>query len=138
MPTINRKCNYCGKEYYVCHQCEKINSWKNVCCSRDCYLKLCVENGSFVPHKIQEKVGAGVMRAALLDGRTITITGYDLELNKFDCSDGVTRGAEDFSYFILSPKEMKSIEERLNELTEHSEKTKFVKNSKQYSSKTTK
>lgn len=78
------------------------------------------------------------MRAALLDGRTITITGYDLELNKFDCSDGVTRGAEDFSYFILSPKEMKSIEERLNELIEHSEKTKLVKNSKQYSSKTTK
>jgi len=36
----------CQKEYYCCMSCEKINSWKRVTCSPDCfqeYMKMIEE-----------------------------------------------------------------------------------------------
>ena len=40
MGYIKRKCDNCGKEYFVCRACEKSGSWKNVCCSRSCFREL--------------------------------------------------------------------------------------------------
>lgn len=37
MPKANRICEYCGKEYYVCYACVKINSYKRLFCSAQCY-----------------------------------------------------------------------------------------------------
>ena len=49
----------------------------------------------------------GVLKAALKkNGRTIDIVGYDLDLGKFDCSDGSTKTLEEFDYFIVSASEM--------------------------------
>ena len=50
-----------------------------------------------------------LLRAGLTNKDTIDIVGYDLELGKFDCSDGKTRVYEDFSYFIVPKNEMKEI-----------------------------
>ena len=54
------------------------------------------------------------IRAGLTNGKTITIYGYDLELGKFDCVDGVTRSFEDFAYFIIPSEEFQAIGKRLN------------------------
>lgn len=54
-----------------------------------------------------------LLRAGFTNGETISITGYDLELGKFDCTDGKTHDFEDFEYFIVPVDEMKSISERL-------------------------
>ena len=119
MPTINRKCNFCGKEYYVCKSCERQNSWKNICCSRLCYRNLLQqENASFVPQKMSLGVNTMKIRAGLTNGNTITINGYDLELGKFDCTDGLTRSFEDFSYFIIPSAEFKMISKRLDDKIE--------------------
>ena len=37
MPKANRVCAHCGKEYYVCYSCVKINSYKRLYCSAQCY-----------------------------------------------------------------------------------------------------
>ena len=119
MATINRKCKFCGKEYYVCKSCERQNSWKNICCSRLCYRNLLQqENASFVPQKMSLGVNTMKIRAGLTNGNTITINGYDLELGKFDCTDGLTRSFEDFSYFIIPSAEFKMISERLDDKIE--------------------
>ena len=119
MATINRKCNFCGKEYYVCKSCERQNSWKNICCSRLCYRNLLQqENASFVPQKMSLGVNTMKIRAGLTNGNTITIHGYDLELGKFDCVDGVTRSFEDFAYFIIPSEEFQAIGKRLNDKIE--------------------
>ena len=120
MPTINRKCNFCGKEYYVCRTCERQNSWKNICCSRQCYRKLLAQNTSIslMPQKMNLGVKDMNIRAGLTNGNTITIHGYDLELGKFDCVDGVTRSFEDFAYFIIPSEEFQAIGKRLNDKIE--------------------
>ena len=119
MATINRKCNFCGKEYYVCKSCERQNAWKNICCSRLCYRNLLQqENASFVPQKMSLGVNTMKIRAGLTNGNTITINGYDLELGKFDCTDGLTRSFEDFSYFIIPSAEFKMISKRLDDKIE--------------------
>lgn len=73
---------------------------------------------SLVPQKKDTEVKNMNIRAGLTNGNTITITGYDLELGKFDCTDGLTRGFDEFSYFIIPSEEFKSIGERLNEKIE--------------------
>lgn len=108
----NRKCNYCGREYYCCKSCISINSWKNVCCSIDCYRHM-IQNGNInMPQEIKNKEGEvmkTLLRAALNNKDTADIIGYDLELGKFDCSDGKTRTFDDFLYFIVPTEEMKEI-----------------------------
>lgn len=110
----NRKCNYCGKEYYCCKSCISINSWKNVCCSVQCYRDMIQSGIIKMPQEINREKGenmAVVLRAGLTDKSTIDITGYDLELGKFDCTDGKTRVYDDFMYFIVPKDEMKEIVE---------------------------
>ena len=35
--TYNHKCIWCGKEYEHCDKCKRINSWKAICCTPQCY-----------------------------------------------------------------------------------------------------
>ena len=37
MPKANRRCMYCGKEYYVCLTCAGVHSWKKIACSPECF-----------------------------------------------------------------------------------------------------
>lgn len=67
-----------------------------------------------------------LIRGGLISGRTVDVHGYDLELGRFDCSDGITRQFNDFEYFILPKEEMKEISEKITRLTE--EKTKNFRN----------
>lgn len=60
-----------------------------------------------------------LIRGGLISGRTVDIHGYDLELGKFDCSDGITRQFNDFEYFILPKDEMKEIADKVSKLNEN-------------------
>lgn len=60
-----------------------------------------------------------LIRGGLISGRTVDIHGYDLELGRFDCSDGVTRQFNDFEYFILPKSEMKEIADKISKLNEN-------------------
>ena len=53
----------------------------------------------------------------------VDIIGYDLELGKFDCHDGVTRTPDDFRYFVIPCNEMKNINAYVSELNEKKSKT---------------
>ena len=53
----------------------------------------------------------------------VDIIGYDLELGKFDCHDGVTRTPDDFRYFVIPCDEMKTINKYVSELNEKNAKT---------------
>ncbi len=37
----NTTCKICGKRYYHCKDCERINSWRLVACSPECWNKWC-------------------------------------------------------------------------------------------------
>ena len=34
---FNHECRNCHKQYFACNDCEKIHSWKTICCSIECY-----------------------------------------------------------------------------------------------------
>lgn len=53
----------------------------------------------------------------------VDIIGYDLELGKFDCHDGVTRTPDDFRYFVIPCDEMKTINKYVSELNEKKART---------------
>ena len=120
----NRICVNCGNKYYVCNQCTNINSWKNLCCSRECFKEVMRKDSTYFPNKINE-IGGNFMvliRGGLISGKTVDIKGYDIELGKFDCSDGITRQFDDFEYFIVPKNEMKEISERISKLIENKPK----------------
>lgn len=108
MPKYNRKCVNCGKEYYACYSCVGLHSWKNAYCSIQCYLEA-QKNGVKSKPIILKEGGKKmvILRAGLKNQKTIDIVGYDLELGKFDCSNGETKTFDDFSYFIVPVEEMK-------------------------------
>lgn len=35
----NHICKACGKAYYACPDCDRVNSWKSMACSPQCYQK---------------------------------------------------------------------------------------------------
>ena len=37
MGKPNTKCRVCGKEYFCCADSKKINSWRTMACSIECY-----------------------------------------------------------------------------------------------------
>lgn len=130
----NRTCNYCGREYYCCKSCISINSWKNTCCSVECYRKMLEEGVVALPKEINNKEDEHMvlLRAGLTNGRTIDITGYDLELGRFDSDDGKTREYEQFDYFIVPREEMQAIvayfEDKNKSKNVHNEKKEFKMN----------
>lgn len=129
----NRVCNYCGQEYYCCKSCISINSWKNICCSVQCFRSMIQEGIIKSPQEINNEKGENMsilLRAGLVNKDTIDIVGYDLELGKFDCSDGKTRVYDDFSYFIVPKEEMKEIVSFFNEKIKKSESQKSVRQTK--------
>lgn len=65
-----------------------------------------------MPQVISE--GTTSMSAKLKNGKNVNISGYDLQLNRFDCDDGVTRVVDDFSEFTMSEEEMRSIMDMLH------------------------
>jgi len=64
------------------------------------------------PQVISE--GATNVTAKLKNRKKVSITGYDLQLGKFDCDDGETRVTDDFTEFTLSNDEMHDIINMLN------------------------
>ena len=58
--------------------------------------------------KIIEK-GEVDMKGVLNNRKKIEITGYDLQLGRFDCEDETTRAADDFKEFILTYEELLDI-----------------------------
>lgn len=67
---------------------------------------------SVMPQVISE--GTTSMSAKLKNGENVNISGYDLQLNRFDCDDGTTRVVDDFSEFTMSEEEMRSIMDMLH------------------------
>lgn len=70
------------------------------------------EDNIVMPQVIDD--GVTYMSAKLKNGKNVNISGYDLQLNRFDCDDGVTRTVDDFSEFTLSEEEMRSVMDMLH------------------------
>ena len=119
MIRVNRKCAYCGEEYYCCKSCISNKSWKNICCSVKCFRKLSEKKDFIEPIKKEIiDMGSSCLYGYTKDKKIIDIIGYDLELGKFDCADNITRTFDEFEKFIISKDELKNISIRLNSLIE--------------------
>lgn len=119
MIRANRKCAYCGEEYYCCKSCISNKSWKNICCSVKCFRKLSEKKDFIDPIKKEiADIDSSCLYGYTKDKKIIDITGYDLELGKFDCADNITRPFDEFEKFIISKDELKNISIRLNNLIE--------------------
>lgn len=120
MSKTNRKCLNCGEEYYVCRHCISINSWKNICCSQDCFREYMSGEQSNVKAnetKTWEDIEMNIiMRGCLNNDKTIDIVAYDEDLGRIDCTDGITKTLDDFRYFVVPKEEMMDIFERIKEL----------------------
>ena len=112
---MNRKCNYCGNEYYICRSCIRAgNAWKNVCCSRECFIALMetMDTNESVNPIITNKendMKTVILRGELKSGLTVDVTGCDFDLGRFDCTDGKTYVYEDFKFFYITPERIKEI-----------------------------
>lgn len=110
---VNRKCNYCGSEYYICRSCIKAgNAWKNVCCSKKCFIELMKDTPVVQPIKIinkEDEMKKVLLRGELKSGKTIDITGYDIYLGKFDSTSGKTYTYDDVKFFYIGSDELKDI-----------------------------
>lgn len=119
MIRANRKCAYCGEEYYCCKSCISNKSWKNICCSVKCFRKLSEKKDFIEPIKKEiVDMDSSCLYGYTKDKKIIDIIGYDLELGKFDCADNITRTFDEFEKFIISKDELKNISIRLNNLIE--------------------
>lgn len=119
MIRANRKCAYCGEEYYCCKSCISNKSWKNICCSVKCFRKLSEKKDFIEPIKKEiVDMDCFCLYGYTKDKKIIDIIGYDLELGKFDCADNITRPFDEFEKFIISKDELKNISIRLNSLIE--------------------
>lgn len=110
---MNRKCNYCGNDYYICRSCIRAgNAWKNVCCSRECFIELMKTNDIVKPIEITNKendMNTVLIRGELKSGLTVDVTGCDFELGRFDCTNGKTYVYDDFKFFYIAPDRLKEI-----------------------------
>lgn len=102
--TANRKCNYCGSSYYICRSCIKAgNAWKNVCCSKECFIQLSKIYSNVRPIVVKESgMKQVLLRGVLKNGMTVDVIGYDLDLGRFDCTDGKTYVYDDFKIVSMS------------------------------------
>lgn len=81
-----------------------------------------MKNGSFDPIIIDDETVQVLMRGKLLDDRIVDIIGYNIELGKYDCYDGITRTNKDFKTFYISRNEMSEIGMEMKFLNENREK----------------
>lgn len=120
---LNRKCNYCGSEYYICRSCIKAgNAWKNVCCSKECFMNMIKEG--LIPQEIPKatkevtELKKILLRGELKNGITEDIVGYDIDLLKFDCTDGNTYNLSDFKFIYVPSAEFEDIIKNIKKNTE--------------------
>lgn len=59
-----------------------------------------------------------VLRGQLKSGFTVDVIGYDIDLGKFDTFDNKTYVLDDFSFFYITPKELKEVAEKAKEQCE--------------------
>lgn len=125
MSKTNRKCLNCGEDYYVCKNCVSIHSWKNICCSPECFREYMSKTNApteAIETNTWEDIKLSViMRGCLNDGKTIDIVAYDPDLGKIDCTDEITKVTSDFRYFIVPVDEMQEI---FNKMTSKKRTTK--------------
>lgn len=60
----NTTCKVCGKKYFCCADRRKINSWKTMCCSQECYKEYMIRI---------EKSRAKVEKVKNINAETINI-----------------------------------------------------------------
>lgn len=127
---LNRKCNYCGNEYYICRACIGIHSWKNVCCSRECFINMQSLDGvnPIVIENGDNNMSKTILRAELKDGKTYDIIGYDVDLGRFDCDGGRTLTYDDVKFFYITPEVLKDIVGTVKVQTETKTKANTKKN----------
>ena len=90
MPKANRKCHNCGTSYYACSACIGIRSWKNICCSVECFREM-LNRGLFNLEPIEQNIGeVENMYVVLKDNNKFEVTGYDIPLGRIDADNGKT------------------------------------------------
>lgn len=127
---LNRKCNYCGNEYYICRACISINSWKNVCCSRECFINMQSLDGvrPIILENGDKNMTKTILRAELKDGKTYDIIGYDVDLGRFDCDGGRTLTYDEVKFFYITPEVLKDMVGTVKVQTETKTKANIKKN----------
>lgn len=109
MPKANRKCFNCGNSYYACSACIGIKSWKNVCCSVECYREL-FKREIYNPEPIEQDIGdIKNMYVVLKDNTKFMVTGYDIPLGKIDADNGKTYTEDDINHLEISIDELKEV-----------------------------
>ena len=109
MPKANRKCFNCGASYYACSACIGIRSWKNVCCSVECYREL-FKKEVYNPSPIEQDIGeVKDMYVVLKDNNKYEVVGYDIPLGRIDANNGETYTENDIDHLEISVDELKEV-----------------------------
>ena len=109
MPKANRECVNCGTPYYACSACIDIRSWKNVCCSVECYRAMFAK-GVFNPDPIEQNIGeVKDMYVVLKDNNKYEVTGYDIPLGRIDAENGETYTEKDIDHLELTIEELQDV-----------------------------
>lgn len=109
MPKANRKCHNCGTSYYACSACIGINSWKNVCCSVECYREM-FKKEIHNPEPIEQDIGeVKDMYVVLKDNKKFEVVGYDIPLGRIDVAEGITYTENDIDHLEISIEELKEV-----------------------------
>ena len=109
MPKANRKCINCGTSYYACSACIGIKSWKNVCCSVECYRQMFKREIINLEPIEQDKGEVKDMYVVLKDNKKFTVIGYDIPLGRIDADNGNTYTENDIDHLEVSIEELKEV-----------------------------
>ena len=93
------------KKYFACDYCDRINSWKSICCSLDCYNEF-ISLGRKRPHNRLDKTEAemkSLMNQPEGDVKARTIE--ELEASGVDTSNGIGAAVEQVNEEIESENE---------------------------------
>lgn len=107
MPKANRKCFNCGVSYYACSACIGIHSWKNVCCSVECYREM-LKKDVYNPLPIEQNIGeVKNMYVVLRNKNKYEVVGYDISLGRIDANNGETYTENEIDHLEISIEELK-------------------------------
>ena len=115
MPKANRKCLHCGTPYYACSACIDIRSWKNICCSVECYRAFMGKswNGyieDVFAEPIEQDMGEITdMYIVLNNQEKLEVVGYDIPLGRIDAIDGKTYTKNDIDHLQISLEELQEV-----------------------------